>query len=255
MKTQEYVLSIAGLDPCGGAGILSDAKTFAAFGLPYFCVATALTFQNESEFRGVRWVTQADIIRQLGPLFDKYSICAVKIGLVESLDILEQLLQFLYTKRDSLTVVWDPIIRASAGFTFHEHIDAQQVQHIVNQVDCITPNELEARVLCGLEYSSAQDAARQLSYQGATLLTGIQAGGKVKDSLYGKGKQQREYFRQKLPSGERHGSGCVFSSSLTAQLSLGKDLIEAAEQAGQFCYQFLQTGSGLLGNQYEVEAA
>ena len=115
-----YVLSIAGFDPSGGAGILADIKTMEALQVQGFGVATSLTYQNENAFLGLHWISLERIIAQLKPLISIYPISVVKIGLIESPTVLQGLLNYLKENLPSVRIVWDPILRASAGFDFHK---------------------------------------------------------------------------------------------------------------------------------------
>src|SRR5579872_773482 len=90
-KERPCVLSIAGFDPSGGAGVLADIKTFEQHKVLGMGVVTGLTFQNESEFDGVKWIPTDDIIRQIEILTRKYKFKFIKIGMLESLENLELL--------------------------------------------------------------------------------------------------------------------------------------------------------------------
>ena len=93
-----YTLSIAGLDPSAGAGVLADVKTMEAFGVYGLGVCSALTYQSDTEFLGVDWVPAEKIMAQLAPLFHRFPIACIKIGLVENLDVLGELITYCTTK-------------------------------------------------------------------------------------------------------------------------------------------------------------
>src|ERR1700741_5107534 len=132
-----YCLSIAGFDPSAGAGILADIKTFEANGVYGFGVCSALTFQNDKEFDGVQWISPKQIIAQITPLQRRFNIEYVKVGLIESLDTLSVLISALKTQHSKL--IWDPILNASAGFTFHNNIGRTQLIDVLESIYLITP--------------------------------------------------------------------------------------------------------------------
>ena len=138
-----YVLSIAGLDPSAGAGVLADIKTMEQCGVYGLGVATAITYQNEDEFDGLKWLSFEEIEKQLTPLLRKYTIKIVKIGLIENLDVLEKTISLLTTHYSLLNVVWDPILSASAGFTFHDGLNKESLKKVLDLVYLITPNQPE----------------------------------------------------------------------------------------------------------------
>src|ERR1700729_4382873 len=110
MSLRPYVLSIAGFDPSGGAGILADIKTFEAQQTLGLGVCSALTYQTENTFEGVTWVNKDTIIKQLAPLLKAYSIDYVKIGLIENMEVLNSIIDYLLGKNPSMRIIWDPIL-------------------------------------------------------------------------------------------------------------------------------------------------
>src|SRR5260221_632714 len=106
-KERPCVLSIAGFDPSGGAGILADIKTFEQHKVSGMGVVTGLTFQNDSEFDGVKWIEPNEIIKQIDVLTRKFKFQFVKIGMLESLDVLEKIISRL--KANGSKLIWDPI--------------------------------------------------------------------------------------------------------------------------------------------------
>src|SRR5258706_15915901 len=116
--SRKYVISIAGFDPSAGAGILADVKTLEAMKVYALGVCSGITFQTEDEFVGVSWIPLHQIELQLELLLKKYSVEFVKIGLIQSLEMLDELVQFVRTKFPGVKIIWDPILKASAGFQF-----------------------------------------------------------------------------------------------------------------------------------------
>ena len=120
LRMQPFVLSIAGFDPSGGAGVLADCKTFEQFSCHGLSVVTAITHQNEKQVRGVSWLSEDEIRAQLCPLLDCYSIAAVKVGIVRSASTLKLISETVRGYGVTAPIVWDPVRQATAGRVFFE---------------------------------------------------------------------------------------------------------------------------------------
>jgi len=147
--TRPIALSIAGFDPSGGAGLLADSKTFEANAVYGLGVVSALTWQNDIAFEKVEWIPPEKIGQQLRVLQARFSLRYVKIGLVENAGVLLQLTRWIREHAPGAVIVWDPVLKASAGFSFHDRIAPALLEEILQQVDCITPNLPEAQQLFG----------------------------------------------------------------------------------------------------------
>jgi hydroxymethylpyrimidine/phosphomethylpyrimidine kinase len=239
-----YVLSIAGFDPSAGAGVTADIKTFEANGVYGMGVVSALTWQNDVAFDKVEWIGIEKIISQIEVLLRRFDIRYIKIGLIESGEVLYQLLRFLKSNITNPVIIYDPILKASAGFVFHK-ADPDQFIDIMRGIDCITPNIPEATYLFGEE--DLHDRLMEMRRAFNIYLKGGHTESKVSlDVLYTK-ENIYTFSNPRLVNGEKHGSGCVLSSAITAQLALGKDLVTAAETANRYTYQFLASNDTLLG--------
>ncbi len=241
-----YVLSIAGFDPSGGAGVLADIKTFEMLQVQGMGVCTSVTFQNESEFEGLVWVGKSDIEKQLTVLFRKHTFDYVKIGLIKSLKELDGLVDFLVGKNKNIKIVWDPILKASAGYDFHTKIDTDLLLTILNKIYILVPNLKEIEVLNPGGINAAA-SAKKLSKHCMVFLKGGHSNSNVaEDILFTEGKSYS--FRQnKIEEGEKHGSGCVLSSSLTAFLAKEFEIVEACRKAKNYTFDFLSSNKKLLG--------
>src|ERR1043165_1920557 len=148
MRTeQKQVISIAGFDPTGGAGILADIKTFEQLGVYGFGVCSAITLQTEDEFNGVAWIPLHQIELQLDTLLKKYEVEFLKIGLIQSLQVLDGLIKTIRRKYPRIKIIWDPILQASAGFQFHVDAEEELLNKILSEIFLITPNSDEAMKL------------------------------------------------------------------------------------------------------------
>lgn len=130
--TRPYILTIAGFDPSGGAGILSDIKTIEANGGYGLGVLSANTWQNDIVFERVEWVSLKDIREQINILTNRFDVRYIKIGIVQNPVELYALLLFLRKKIPDAIIVWDPILKASAGFLFHHCIEKNLLENILN---------------------------------------------------------------------------------------------------------------------------
>lgn len=241
MKSRPNILTIAGFDPSGGAGVLADIKTFEQHKCLGFAVQTANTVQTESEFKSVNWVEQSLILDQLKSLTEKHIFKFAKIGLVESEDMLVKILEVL-GKFSRIKIIWDPILKSSSGFQFHNKSFSSAA---LKRFFLITPNWEEVKVIGG--DADSLTSARNLSRHCKVLLKGghrpEQQG---KDILFTDGKEFS--FNPKagfyLP---KHGSGCVFSAALLSNLANGYPLNNSILRTKRYVEHFLNSSNGLTG--------
>ncbi len=243
-ELKPFVLSIAGFDPSAGAGILADIKTFESNDVYGFGVVTAFTWQNDIEFEKVEWLNINKIKGQVEVLLKRFDIKYVKIGLIENMDALGEVVGFLYERISNPVIIYDPILKASAGFTFHDP-SPDQLQGIIKGIYCITPNIPEAERLFGAE--DMQSKLELLSEDVNVYLKGGHGNKPTSTDLLYTNDHTYAFANDRLPNGEKHGSGCVLSAALTAQLALGNEIVLAAENANAYTYNFLSSNNTLLG--------
>ena len=224
--------------------MLADIKAFEQNGVYGMGVVSALTFQNDTEFDGVEWVSAEKIIRQAEVLLRKFDIRHFKIGLIESVEVLQEVVAYLRDWVSEPVIVWDPILKASAGFVFHEG-GAVLPQGLSESLYCITPNIPEAVQIFGEDglNEKLEAASEELNIY---LKGGHGEDGIVTDLLF-VSDHTYAFPNDRLPNGAKHGSGCVLSAALTAQLALGQSLPDAAELANAYAYKFLASNETLLG--------
>ncbi len=138
-------LSIAGFDPCGGAGILADIKTFECLEVYGLAITTALTLQSETFFEKLQWRTNEELQYEIEFLFHHYPIKAVKIGIIKDNIMLQSILSVI-PKKD-IFIVWDPVISSSTSKSIFETPSLSQIKNLLKDIDIITPNAKEACVL------------------------------------------------------------------------------------------------------------
>lgn len=246
---RSFVLTIAGFDPSGGAGILADAKTFEQHHVYGFAVNTGNTIQTENEFFEMQWTDLNFVLRSLEMLFKKYSIKAVKIGIVPSLDYLKEIVFTVKRLSPKTKIVWDTILKSTTEFDFISIKNQVFLIEILKEIDLITPNYDEILQLSSEEIN-AETIAENLSEYCAVLLKGGHNPDEIGvDYLY----LENEIFRLAANNAsvfEKHGSGCVLSSGITANIALEQDLKTACTNAKKYTETYLQSNQTKLGYHY-----
>lgn len=243
------VLSIAGSDSGGGAGIQADLKTFAALGCYGMTAITALTAQNTCGVRAIHGVPPQMLRDQIDAVMEDIGTDAVKIGMLHGPEIVRTVAEAI--DRHALkNVVFDPVMVATSGAVL---IDQAAVEVLVRELFpramVITPNLDEAALLVGRRLSSAQDmeqAALALLAQGARavlLKGGHLPGDTVIDLLVTTGGDKFWMQAPRIHSANTHGTGCTLSSAMAAHLALGASLAQAVQNARAYVRDALQAGA------------
>lgn len=240
-----YALSIAGFDPSGGAGLLADCKTLEANEVYGLGVCTALTVQNDVQFERVSWISAADIQDQARLLLAQFSIDYVKIGLLESIVQLPELLRWLRSQNPRVRIIWDPVLKASAGYEFHGAPPRELVEEVCLSLELLTPNRPEMLRLWPA--ASAEEAAVAVSAFCPVLLKGGHDEGTLATDILFQNGESRLFSAPRLPHGEKHGSGCVLSAAVLAQLARGASLKEACCAGKAYTTTVLASNPTMLG--------
>ena len=240
-----YALTIAGFDPSAGAGVLADVKTLEANGVYGLAACTALTVQNDAAFERVSWVALADVQNQIRLLLARFEVGFVKIGLIESLPVLWELISWLKAQNPATYIIWDPVLKATAGYEFHMQPDPALLPRICAELALLTPNQPEALRLCPA--ATTATAAEQLATYCPVLLKGGHGRGKQATDVLLAGGEQHEFTAPRLLHGAKHGSGCVLSAAVLAQLALGQPLAEACRLGKAYTTRVLASNDSLLG--------
>ncbi|HEX7126316.1 MAG TPA: bifunctional hydroxymethylpyrimidine kinase/phosphomethylpyrimidine kinase [Thermodesulfobacteriota bacterium] len=248
------VLSIAGSDPSGGAGIQADLKTFAAFRVYGMAALTALTVQNTRGVRGFVALEPAFVIAQVEAVLDDIPPAAAKTGMLANAGIVRALAD-LAARRPIANLVVDPVMVATSGDLLLERDAVDAVRDaLLPAAAVITPNRPEAETLLGRAIRTpdeAADAARALAALGprAVLLKGGHAVADGErhhpresvDLLYD-GDRMHRLALPWVDTEHTHGTGCTLSSALAAGLARGWPLHEAALRAKRFVWDGLVHG-------------
>ena len=251
MNKRTYILTIAGHDPSSGAGITSDIKTFEAHGLYGVAVCTAITVQNEKNFKQCTWVDEKTILDQIEALFELYQINTVKIGLVQSWEILGNIVKKLHTLNPEIKIILDPILKASAGFDFHSNEEQEVLNIICKYCYLITPNYDEIQSI--YPQKNIEETLKHISnFTNIYLKGGHREDKKGWDELYHNGIEMTNIPPNVSKISEKHGSGCVLSSALASNIALGISLEDACMHSKKYIEQFLNSHSSLLGTHTNI---
>lgn len=248
-ENRPFVLSIAGLDPTGGAGILADTKTFEQLQLNGFAIMTANTIQTENAFFEIQWADLNFVIRSIKKLFEQYQIKAVKIGIVPDLNFLNEVLSVIRLLSPTTKIVWDPVLKSTSRFEFMKvKNENSALNTALSKIDLITPNYNEMKLL--FPDFVLDDDTLKTKIAPAILLKGGHHPNTIGvDRLYIKNKSL-DLFPSYMECFEKHGSGCVLSSAITANLALDQDLETACRNAKVYIEKYLSSSSTLIGYHY-----
>ena len=245
------LLSIAGSDSGGGAGVQADLKTFAALGCFGTTAITALTAQNTTGVRAIHAVPLDMLADQIDAVVEDIGVDAVKIGMLHSAPTIETVAAALDRHHLRQTVL-DPVMAATSGAAL---IDPSAIAALVRllfpRVLLVTPNLDEAAMLVGrLLHTEADmaDAAQQMLDMGARavlLKGGHRPGATVVDLLLQPGTPPQWLRAPRIATTNTHGTGCTLSSAIAARLALGDGLLQAVEQARDFVRGALAAGASV----------
>ncbi|WP_046112384.1 bifunctional hydroxymethylpyrimidine kinase/phosphomethylpyrimidine kinase [Aquincola tertiaricarbonis] len=245
------VLTIAGSDSGGGAGIQADLKTFAALGCYGSSAITAITAQNTLGVRAIHAVPTEVLAAQIDAVAEDIGCDAVKIGMLHSAATV-QCVAAAIDRHGLRPVVLDPVMIATSGAAL---IDAAAVQVIVQalfpRVALVTPNLDEAALLLGRaivsvdELDGAADALLELGAQAVLLKGGHLPGDTVVDVLKSREGLHRRFQAPRLHSRNLHGTGCTLSAAVAAALALGQPMADAVAAAHAYVQQALRHGAAV----------
>ncbi len=247
------VLSIAGSDSGGGAGIQADIKAISACGGYAATVITAVTIQNTVGVKGVHVIPAEVVEAQIEAVLEDIGADAVKLGMLPNAEIIEavarQLIRFQVRN-----IVLDPVMISTSG---HRLIDLSAVEAIRERLfplaTLITPNLPEAEYITGIKITSEEDFAKvaaafqNQNYSGSILLkAGHLNASSLTDYLY-TGKEVYSYRYDRIDTPNTHGTGCTLSSSIATFLAAGHPLPDAVDWAEKYIHKAI-----LCGKEYEI---
>lgn len=245
------VLSIAGSDPSGGAGIQADLKTFAAHGTYGMAAITALTAQNTRGVTGIEMLAPAFVAKQIDTVFADVRVDAVKIGMLGTAGIIEAVAEALERYRPHW-VVLDPVMVAKSGARLLEPDAVAALRdRLLPLADIVTPNLPEAADLLGEPEAGARDAMPGLAARLATLgprvvlLKGGHLGGDESPDYLATAEGGHWLEGTRIATRNTHGTGCTLSSAIAARLAQGHGLLKAVRGAKAYLAEAIAAADAL----------
>ncbi|HVY78210.1 MAG TPA: bifunctional hydroxymethylpyrimidine kinase/phosphomethylpyrimidine kinase [Solirubrobacterales bacterium] len=243
------VLSIAGSDSGGGAGIQADLKAFARCGVHGMTAITAITAQSTVGVEAIEAVSAEMIVAQVGAVAEDIGVDAVKIGMLGTAETVEAVVEALRFVGEAPVVI-DPVMVAESGAVLLDtDARAALVERLLPLASVVTPNIPEARALAGADAQDSQeDLAREVLALGprAVVVTGGHSERVV--DLFFDGRESAEIPGERHPDGAAHGSGCTHSSALAAYLARGETPLEAARKARVIASEAVAQGLREIGS-------
>ena len=231
------ILSIAGSDSCGGAGIQADIKAAQYHGV-YACTAiTAVTAQNTIGVQGIVNLDASFVVEQIKSVMDDFKIDAIKIGMLSNHKIIDAVYETL--KDTDIPIILDPVAISRSGFKLIDDDAVNSLKKLFDIAYVVTPNFYEAKLFFGVEkYSDIFDVekkCRNILFKNLT-----QESSWNNDVLLDENKEVKEFKSVKVHSLNTHGTGCSFSSSIASLIALGKTLDEAIEISKKYIHDAIE---------------
>lgn len=232
------VLTIAGSDSSGGAGIQADLKTFSAHGVYGMSVITAVTAQNTQGVFAVEDISRNVIAKQIEAIFDDIEVDGVKIGMVSQVQTIEVIAEQLRHYLPEI-IVLDPVMVSKSGFHLLNPLaEATLIKELLPMATIVTPNIPEAEVMTNMSIRTLkqmEESAKAIYQMGAKniLLKGGHLEHESTDILYD-GREFNYFSSPRIETKNTHGTGCTLSSAITANLALGYTLSQAVSLAKEY---------------------
>jgi hydroxymethylpyrimidine kinase/phosphomethylpyrimidine kinase len=249
MRDYPIVLTIAGSDSGGGAGIQADLKTFQAFGVFGTSALTAITSQNTLGVHSIHSVPLSEVKAQIDAVVSDLRPLAFKTGMLATQALTTEVGEAI-ERHDLEQFVLDPVMIATSGDRLLEAgAETALRDHLMPRATVVTPNLEEASVLTGAEVRTLDDmrrAARRIVDLGpsSALVKGGHLAGDAVD-IFWDGHEEHVWRRQRIDTVHTHGTGCTLSAAITAGLALGRDRFEAIDRAIRFVADAIAQAPGL----------
>jgi hydroxymethylpyrimidine/phosphomethylpyrimidine kinase len=242
------LLSIAGSDSGGGAGIQADLKAFARCGAHGMTALTAITAQNTIGVTAVHPIPPDVIVAQVAAVATDIGVDAVKIGMLGDVSTIEAVVEALGALPPGVPVVVDPVMVAESGAAL---LDPDAVaalkDRLLPRATAVTPNVAEARALAGDDGADPDTLARRVKELGPDFVVVTGGHRDVPEDVFWDGEELAVIGGERSPQGAAHGSGCTHSSALAAQLALGLAPLDAARAAKEIAAAAVRDGLRGLG--------
>lgn len=232
------VLTIAGSDCSGGAGVQADLKTFSAHGVFGMSVIVSVVAENTSRVIDIQDITPDMVEKQIDAVFEDIEVDAVKVGMLSSPKCMKAVAGKLRQYHPPYVVI-DPVMYAKNGCPLMNPLSVNTlIETVLPLADILTPNIPEAEKITGMQIRSVMDmeaASKKIYEMGckAVVVKGGHAIGDALDVLFD-GKQLYHFEAERIATKNTHGTGCTFSSAIASQLALGVDIYKAVEKAKSY---------------------
>ncbi|NOT60561.1 MAG: bifunctional hydroxymethylpyrimidine kinase/phosphomethylpyrimidine kinase [Acidobacteria bacterium] len=245
----QVVLTIAGFDPSGGAGVLADIKAIAAQGCFGAAAITSLTYQNTQAVYGAAHQSAETVRQQIKPVLHDFAVAAVKTGMLPTSEIITTVAE-LIAQHALPNFVLDPVIRATSGFDLIDDAALQALRkHLLPLAAVITPNMAEAERLTGLRVTTLEEmhAAARAIYEAcgrAVLVKGGHLPDEATDVFFD-GATTHLFRAPRIATRNTHGTGCTLSAAIAAYLARGFSIPEAIARAKSYLNETLRAAPDL----------
>jgi len=247
MKSPPQVLTIAGSDSGGGAGIQADIQAISQNGAFAVSAITAITAQNTRGVTDMYELPLSIITAQIKAVLDDFKISAVKTGMLSSKRVVQRVSSLLKSKKIKNLVV-DPVILSKKGYPLLSPDGIQAVQSdLISLARLVTPNIDEAEILSGVKIKSIADAEKaartifSMGCQAVLIKGGHWRQHRGLDLLYD-GHTMTPFQGEYIPSRHTHGTGCVYSAAIAANLAMGRTLLDAVEKSKYYITEAIRHG-------------
>lgn len=235
------VMSVAGVDPSGGAGIFADIKTFQALGVYGTGIVTALTAQNPQKMYSLKAIETSYVEEQIDAVLDTYNVEYIKTGMLYSTDIIKSVSKKI--REYNLKAVVDPVmVSTSGGELAKNDLSQNLLKYLLPKSILTTPNVSEAEKLTNIKITNEEEAKKACEKLGKTcnnIITGGHLNGINTTYIDG----AISIFKQKLLKTDNlHGSGCNFSAAIVSYLSQKNDLKTSILKASDYTYESIKNG-------------
>jgi hydroxymethylpyrimidine/phosphomethylpyrimidine kinase len=244
-----HVLTIAGFDGSGGAGIQADLKTISALGCYATSVLTALPIQNTCGVKSIFSIPLEVVHAQLDTVLEDILPDAIKIGMVPTPELVTMIAKTL-KHYPSIPIVLDPVMVSTSGFEMIRPATIEaMIEHLFPITTLVTPNINEAAILSGMTVDSVEHMAlagsrlMEIGCNALLLKGGHLKGNQLTSMYFNKEEDPTSYFSDKIETMNTHGTGCTLSSSIASFLARGETLKNAIFLANEYVYQAILSGA------------
>ena len=250
MKKMPKVLTIAGSDPSGGAGIQADIKVFQSLGVYGLSAITCITSQAPGFVHSISPVSGEHIANQIKTLSDHYSIAAIKLGLLNTTESINAILCSLNKFKNSPPLIIDPIIESSKGTILLESKALELYKRELLPIASLyTPNLNEAEILLGLKNSDQEEMGKNLfnSFKSPVLLKGGHLNNDKARDIFVDQNGITAFDSDRIKDIDPHGTGCFYSASICALVALGYPIKEAISKSKKIIFEAISKSENLGG--------